>query len=101
MLQPDEIAYILNNSQASCVVTSAALLPRIAAVRDRLPALRTVVVVGESDALPAALTWDEFLADAIENERKHVRMPARDALFPMIVEAPRRITEWLLAGVKP
>jgi short-subunit dehydrogenase len=41
------------------------------------------------------------LADAIENERKHVRMPARDALFPMIVEAPRRITEWLLAGVKP
>jgi short-subunit dehydrogenase len=41
------------------------------------------------------------LADAIEKERKHVRMPARAAVFPIIVEAPRRITEWLLAGVKP
>jgi short-subunit dehydrogenase len=41
------------------------------------------------------------LADAIENERRHVRMPARDALFPMIQEVPRRLTEWMLTGVKP
>jgi short-subunit dehydrogenase len=41
------------------------------------------------------------LADAIERERKHVRMPARDALFPMIQEVPRRLTELMLAGVKP
>jgi short-subunit dehydrogenase len=41
------------------------------------------------------------ITDAIEKERKHLRMPARDALFPMIVEAPRRMTEWMLAGLKP
>jgi len=40
------------------------------------------------------------LADAIERERRHVRLPKRDALFPLLTEAPRRMTEWLLAGVK-
>ena len=42
----------------------------------------------------------DALVDAIERERRHVRMPKRDALFPMLTEAPRRMTEWLLAGVK-
>jgi hypothetical protein len=40
------------------------------------------------------------LVEAIELERRHVRMPARDVLFPMLAEAPRRMTEWLLAGVE-
>jgi len=40
------------------------------------------------------------LADAIEHEKRHVRLPKRDAMFPMIVEVPRRLTEFLLAGVK-
>jgi short-subunit dehydrogenase len=42
----------------------------------------------------------DALVDAIERERRHVRMPKRDALFPLLAEAPRRMTEWLLAGVK-
>jgi hypothetical protein len=29
-----------------------------------------------------------------------VRMPKRAAVFPMIVEAPRRLTEILLSGVR-
>jgi short-subunit dehydrogenase len=37
---------------------------------------------------------------AVEHDRRHVRLPYRDALFPMIVEAPRRLTEVLLLGVK-
>jgi short-subunit dehydrogenase len=40
------------------------------------------------------------LADAIEHEKRHVRLPRRDAMFPLIVEVPRRLTEFLLAGVK-
>jgi uncharacterized protein len=39
------------------------------------------------------------LADAIEQERRHIRMPKRNALFPILTESPRRITEWLLTGV--
>jgi short-subunit dehydrogenase len=42
----------------------------------------------------------DALADAIEQEKRHVRLPKRAALFPMIVEAPRRLTEMLLAGVR-
>jgi short-subunit dehydrogenase len=39
------------------------------------------------------------LVGAIERERRHVRMPMRNALFPILTETPRRITELLLAGV--
>jgi len=39
------------------------------------------------------------LADAIEHERRHIRLPKRNALFPILSESPRRITELLLAGV--
>ena len=42
----------------------------------------------------------DALADAIERDKRHVRLPRRDALFPMITEVPRRLTEFLLAGVR-
>jgi short-subunit dehydrogenase len=42
----------------------------------------------------------DALADAIEHEKRHVRLPRRDALFPLIVEVPRRLTEVLLTGVR-
>jgi short-subunit dehydrogenase len=42
----------------------------------------------------------DALVGAIERERKHVRLPKRDALFPMLTETPRRLTELLLVGVK-
>jgi hypothetical protein len=41
----------------------------------------------------------DALVDAVERGRRHVRLPRRDALFPLLAEAPRRMTEWLLAGV--
>src|SRR5438132_124294 len=50
LLQPEEIAYLLNNSQASCLVTSIELLPKVRAVRDRVPALRTIIVVGATES---------------------------------------------------
>jgi uncharacterized protein len=40
------------------------------------------------------------IVHAVERDRRHVRLPYRDALFPMIVEAPRRLTEVFLLGVK-
>jgi len=39
------------------------------------------------------------IVDGIERQRRHVRLPRRNVLFPLLVEAPRRMTEWLLAGV--
>ena len=40
------------------------------------------------------------IADAIEHDTRHVRLPKRAALFPIIVEVPRRLTELILAGVR-
>ncbi len=42
----------------------------------------------------------DTLAHAIEHERRHLRMPRRDMLFPLLAEAPRRMTEILLTGVR-
>jgi long-chain acyl-CoA synthetase len=61
LLQPAEIAYIVNNSQASCLVTCAAMLPRVEAIRDRLPALRHVIVI-DGGATGDVLSWEAFLA---------------------------------------
>ena len=40
------------------------------------------------------------LVDGIEHERRHVRLPKRNALFPILTETPRRMTELLLTGVR-
>lgn len=39
------------------------------------------------------------VVSAIQHDRRHVRLPKRAALFPMLAEMPRRMTELLLAGV--
>ncbi len=52
--------------------------------------------------LAAELDMDDVvraLVDAIEHQRRHVRLPKRNALFPILTESPRRITEVLLTGV--
>ncbi len=42
---------------------------------------------------------DEVIT-AVEKGRRHVRIPKRALLFPMLAEAPRRMTEMFLTGVK-
>jgi hypothetical protein len=39
--------------------------------------------------------------EAVQKNRRHVRHPKRAMLFPMLSEAPRRMTELILLGVKP
>jgi short-subunit dehydrogenase len=39
--------------------------------------------------------------EAVQKGRRHVRHPRRAVLFPLLSEAPRRMTEWLLIGLKP
>ena len=41
----------------------------------------------------------DALVGGIERRRRHVRLPRRNAIFPILTEAPRRITELLLSGV--
>jgi short-subunit dehydrogenase len=45
-------------------------------------------------------TIADATVEAVQKERRHVRYPKRAALLPMLSEAPRRITELMLTGVK-
>ncbi len=38
---------------------------------------------------------------AVRDDRRHVRLPRRAATIAMLAEAPRRMTEWILTGVRP
>jgi uncharacterized protein len=38
---------------------------------------------------------------AVARDRRHVRLPRRAVAFALLAEAPRRMVEWLLAGVRP
>jgi short-subunit dehydrogenase len=48
--------------------------------------------------VPREKVADEVV-EAVQKGRRHVRLPKRSALFPMLCEAPRRTTELLLTGV--
>jgi short-subunit dehydrogenase len=66
-----------------------------APTRRALARLKTLGLVVDLD-MDAVV---DALVAAVEHDRRHLRLPRRDAVFPMLVEAPRRVTEWLLAGV--
>ncbi|MCG8589444.1 MAG: AMP-binding protein [Proteobacteria bacterium] len=60
----DELLYLLENADAEAVVVHEDFLPRLARVRDQLPKLRAVLVVGDTGspstaALPEAVAYDE------------------------------------------
>jgi len=42
----------------------------------------------------------EAVVHAVRHDQRHVRLPRRAFLFPMLGEAPRRIVELMLTGVK-
>jgi uncharacterized protein len=49
--------------------------------------------------VPRESVADEVVA-AVQKARRHVRIPKRALAFPMLNEAPRRIIETLLVGVR-
>lgn len=42
----------------------------------------------------------DAVVDAVRRDRSHVRLPRRAAAFPLLAEAPRRISDLLLTGVR-
>ena len=59
----EELAYLLENSDAEVLVFHGALAETVAAVRDRLPRLRAVIQVDDgSPTLDGAVAYEELLA---------------------------------------
>ena len=64
-LAPPEVAYIINDSRASVVLVGHEFVPVLESIRDQLPHVRRVIVVGgEQDEYEAWLAGSEPLADA-------------------------------------
>jgi short-subunit dehydrogenase len=60
----------------------------------RFKRLRLLVDIPKEDVAAAVV-------EAVRKDRRHVRFPKRAVAFPLLTEAPRRITEVLLTGIKP
>ncbi len=80
---PDEVAYILNHSEAPVVlVENEAQWAKVKEKRDELPHLRHVVVMkGVHIDDPMVLTWEAFLARG-DDEKKAELASRIDALAP-------------------
>ncbi|HEX4725706.1 MAG TPA: long-chain-fatty-acid--CoA ligase [Pseudonocardiaceae bacterium] len=66
-LAPDEIRYIINDAQAGIVLVGTEFLPVLAKIRDDLPTVRRVIVVGgDQDEYEEWLAGVEPLTDAPE-----------------------------------
>ncbi len=62
-LSPDELVYILRDSSSEVIFVDASFAPVIAELRARLPALRTVVLIGDADGA-CDVRLDDLLAAA-------------------------------------
>ena len=61
----DKLAYVLNNCEASVLVTQAALLPVARAAAARAASVRRIIVADvENDAAGDDIAWTEFMATA-------------------------------------
>ena len=65
----DALEFRMNNAEASAIVTDVAQLPKVLAVRDRLPHLKTIVVIGAGKDGAAFLDWDRLLGAASDDFR--------------------------------
>jgi acyl-CoA synthetase (AMP-forming)/AMP-acid ligase II len=63
----DEMAYVIDNSDATLVIVDAEQAPLIASIRDRLPKVRAVVVFG-GDVPPGMRGWEGVLAAQPDTE---------------------------------
>src|SRR5438309_11746168 len=63
----EEMQYVIDNSDATLVLTDSEQAPRIAAVRSQLPKVREIVVY-RGDPFSGARAWDEVMAAGQDDE---------------------------------
>lgn len=63
----EAVEYRLGNAEASAIVTDMGQLSKVLAVRDRLPHLKTIIVIGAGAHGRDFLDWDRLLASASDS----------------------------------
>ncbi len=63
-LPAEQLAYVINHAEDRFIIVDASLIPLLAAVRDDLKTVETIIVAGEGDAsaLGETLSYEELLA---------------------------------------
>lgn len=75
----EAVEYRMNNAEASAIVTDIGQLPKLLAVRERLPHLKTIIVIGAGKDGAHFLDWDRLLGAASDSFRTldtHAEDPA-------------------------
>jgi fatty-acyl-CoA synthase len=63
-LPADQLAYVINHAEDRVIIVDASLIPLLAAVKDELKTVETIIVAGEGDtsALGETLSYERLLA---------------------------------------
>jgi fatty-acyl-CoA synthase len=63
-LPADQLAYVINHAEDRVIIVDGSLIPLLAAIRDDLKTVETIIVVGEGDssALGETLSYEELVA---------------------------------------
>ncbi|MGO8826053.1 MAG: long-chain fatty acid--CoA ligase [Acidimicrobiales bacterium] len=63
-LPADQLAYVINHAEDRFIIVDASLIPLLAAVKDELKAVETIIVAGEGDTSPLGetLSYERLLA---------------------------------------
>ena len=67
LLTDDQYAYLFADSRAAATLVTSALAPTVLSLRDRLPHLREIIVVGATAKDKAELTGVRFFEDVLGN----------------------------------
>src|SRR4051812_37445350 len=65
----EAIEFRMNNAEAAAIVTDVSQLPKVLAVRERLPHLKTIIVIGADKDGVEFLDWDRLLGAASDSFR--------------------------------
>lgn len=63
----EALEYRMENAEARAIVTDMSQLPKLLAIRDRLPHLETVIVIGAGAHGSLFLDWDRLLAQSSDS----------------------------------
>ena len=62
-LPAEQLAYVVNHAEDRCIIVDASLIPLLAAIKDDLKTVETIIVVGEGEtsALGETLSYERLL----------------------------------------
>lgn len=79
--KPEEVRYILDNSDARALIYGSEFRDTVAQIRDRLPQIRTYIEVGVEDGVAPFAERYEDLAEQGDGARLEIRRSPDDMLF--------------------